>query len=248
MTCGCRSGVSFVDNKRLEWLRKRLADSAPVKPVEDDGKGMVLSRESDIAFGKRNMDGLEQFMSNDELEEYIFEDTNSYLRRYLYDTVERRYPSLTMRKNAEGKLCACKLDAAAAAVHKEKVEAEAKKKFYCEAGIRLVFDELVAAKKPLIGHNLFFDLLFLLKWVCGPLPESFTELKELLGELFPTIYDAKYVAASAVMGPLLTSTSTTLGCSSEMLCAMIFSRLLLLLLYFYTTNMPYNIQLLETLQ
>ncbi|CAM9190358.1 unnamed protein product, partial [Ectocarpus fasciculatus] len=205
------SGVSFVDNKRLEWLQKRLVDSTGAKPAGDDGKGMVLTRESDLAFGKRNIDGLELFIGNDELQEYIFEDTNSYLRRYLYDTVERRYPTLTMRKNAEGKLCACKLEAAAAAAHKEKVEAEAKKKFEAEAGFRLVFDALVEAKKPLVGHNLLFDLLFMLKWVYGPLPETFTELKDLLGELFPTIYDTKYLAASGVMGAPLTGMSTTLS-------------------------------------
>lgn len=79
------SGLSFVDSRGQEFKSKKLADSIAVKPLEDDGKGMVLTRESDIAFGKRNIDGLSEFLGNDALVEYQFEDTNSYLRRYLYD-------------------------------------------------------------------------------------------------------------------------------------------------------------------
>jgi hypothetical protein len=70
---------------------------------------------------------------------------------------------------------------------------------------------LVAAKKPLIGHNLFFDLLFMLRWLDGPLSQSFTELKERLSGMFPYIYDTKYLGASGIMGESHTSMSTTLS-------------------------------------
>ena len=205
------SGLSFADSRRFEWLQKRLTDSLAVKSSIDDGKGMVLTRESDLAFGKRNIDGLENFIENTELTEYVFEDTNSYLRRYLYDTVERRFPQLTMKKNSEGKLCALKLDLAQSNEHKENVEREARERFETDAGFRLVFDDLVAAKKPLIGHNLCFDLLFMLRWLDGPLPQTFSELKDHLHGMFPTVYDTKYLAASGIMGDAFTSMSTSLS-------------------------------------
>lgn len=192
----------------MEWLLSRLNDSLPTVDV---GKGMVLNKESDIAFAKRNIDGLKEFLDNESLLEYTFEDTNGYLRRYLYDTVERRFPSLTMKKNAEGKLCAYKLDQAASLEHKLKAAEEAKARFEADAGFRLVFDALVEAKKPLVGHNLFFDLLFMLRWLDCPLPKNFSELKDKLHSMFPTIYDTKYLAASGILGEALTSMSTTLG-------------------------------------
>lgn len=44
-------------------------------------------------------------------------------------SVERRFPQLTMKKNAEGKLCAVKLDPEAQAAHRQQVELEARQRY-----------------------------------------------------------------------------------------------------------------------
>ncbi len=194
------SGLPFLDARGEENKRKKLADSLAVKPLEDDGKGMVLTRESDLAFAKRNIDGLVEFLNDDSRVEHVFEDTNAYLRRYLYDTVERRYPQLTMKKNAEGKLCAVKMDSAASLEHRLQVERDALARFEADMGFRLLFKDLVSSKKPIVGHNLFFDILFLLRWIDGPLDANLSLLKTRLEALFPIIFDTKYIASSGILG------------------------------------------------
>ncbi len=53
---------------------------------------------------------------------------------------------------------------------------------------------MVASKKPLVGHNLTFDLLFLLRWLGGPLPATMAEFCGSVAAQFPTVFDTKFVA------------------------------------------------------
>ncbi|XP_063900675.1 poly(A)-specific ribonuclease PARN-like [Zophobas morio] len=63
-----------------------------------------------------------------------------------------------------------------------------------KVGFRNLFKLLVASKKPLIGHNLLYDLLFMLNSFQGPLPNSWADAKNLVHSLFPEIYDTKLLA------------------------------------------------------
>lgn len=58
-------------------------------------------------------------------------------------------------------------------------------------GFTHVFDILTALRKPIIGHNLLQDLLILINNFYGPLPESYSQFKELTHQLFPQIFDTK---------------------------------------------------------
>jgi poly(A)-specific ribonuclease len=50
-------------------------------------------------------------------------------------------------------------------------------------------------KRPvLVGHNLFTDLVYLYQSFIGPLPDSVSEFRIRIHDLFPTIVDTKYLA------------------------------------------------------
>ncbi|GAB7348706.1 hypothetical protein MBLNU459_g7445t1 [Dothideomycetes sp. NU459] len=49
-------------------------------------------------------------------------------------------------------------------------------------------------KTPLVGHNLFLDLIYLYRTFIGELPDTVEEFSELIHALFPTIVDTKYMA------------------------------------------------------
>uniref|UniRef100_A0A8D9BWS0 Poly(A)-specific ribonuclease PARN n=1 Tax=Cacopsylla melanoneura TaxID=428564 RepID=A0A8D9BWS0_9HEMI len=61
-------------------------------------------------------------------------------------------------------------------------------------GFSQVFNLLVEAKKPLIGHNLFTDLLFMYKQFYQPLPANLKRFKSEMRRLFPSVYDTKYIS------------------------------------------------------
>lgn len=67
-------------------------------------------------------------------------------------------------------------------------------------GFRTVFKALVESKKPMIGHNYFSDLLFLLNQHEVELPLSLGEFKQHVHSLFGVIVDTKVLARSMPEG------------------------------------------------
>jgi hypothetical protein len=61
-------------------------------------------------------------------------------------------------------------------------------------GFSLLFEQIWASKKPIIGHNCFLDLLYLYQGLVGRLPENYFEFKSLLKRSGNTFYDTKYIA------------------------------------------------------
>ncbi|XP_061482347.1 poly(A)-specific ribonuclease PNLDC1 isoform X2 [Rhineura floridana] len=61
-------------------------------------------------------------------------------------------------------------------------------------GFTNLFQILVKAKKPLVGHNMLMDLLHLHEKFYNPLPEKYEEFKKNIHALFPVIMDTKNIA------------------------------------------------------
>ncbi|NWT05404.1 PNDC1 ribonuclease, partial [Mionectes macconnelli] len=63
-------------------------------------------------------------------------------------------------------------------------------------GFTNLFQILVEAKKPLVGHNMLMDLMHLHDKFYKPLPESYEEFKRNIHNLFPVLIDTKTVTKS----------------------------------------------------
>ncbi|XP_073193933.1 poly(A)-specific ribonuclease PNLDC1 isoform X2 [Lepidochelys kempii] len=63
-------------------------------------------------------------------------------------------------------------------------------------GFTNLFQTLVEAKKPVVGHNMLMDLLHLHDKFYKPLPESYEEFKRNIHSLFPVLIDTKNVTKS----------------------------------------------------
>ncbi|XP_038668975.1 poly(A)-specific ribonuclease PNLDC1-like [Scyliorhinus canicula] len=61
-------------------------------------------------------------------------------------------------------------------------------------GFTLVFRELVGANKPLIGHNMLLDLMYIHDKFYRSLPESFADFKTNIHKLFPSVFDTKHIS------------------------------------------------------
>ncbi|CAG9574198.1 conserved hypothetical protein [Leishmania major strain Friedlin] len=78
-------------------------------------------------------------------------------------------------------------------------------------GFRLVFTELVKSRKPCVGHNCFADWLFLMSAMDGALPEQLPQWKARTRELFPCIWDTRYLASRRDLFPSGRFGSISLG-------------------------------------
>ena len=63
-----------------------------------------------------------------------------------------------------------------------------------ELGFSVYIDYLCKRKIPIIGHNIYYDMMFLYDKLIGDLPDSFFEYKRKIHEYFPKIYDTKYIS------------------------------------------------------
>ncbi|CAK9831519.1 Pre-piRNA 3'-exonuclease trimmer [Anthophora retusa] len=61
-------------------------------------------------------------------------------------------------------------------------------------GFSKVFKLLSSCKKPIVGHNMLLDLMFIYQQFYKPLPDSYKEFKKNIHSLFPQIYDTKYLS------------------------------------------------------
>jgi len=53
------------------------------------------------------------------------------------------------------------------------------------------------SRKPLIGHNMIYDLGFLYNQFLGSLPATFKEWAEKVEASFPSLYDTKVLSLEA---------------------------------------------------
>ncbi|KAJ3143590.1 hypothetical protein HDU90_000353 [Geranomyces variabilis] len=63
-------------------------------------------------------------------------------------------------------------------------------------GFRKVIELISASKKPVVGHNMMLDLLHTYQSFFNPLPDTVMAFKFGMHNLFPTIFDTKYLAHS----------------------------------------------------
>lgn len=210
-------GLPFVDSQGQIALEKKYNQDPSVPTtttpsaaeVEPTRVPLVLTRPADIEYLERNVKELRAMMdrpsdgpnSDTVVNEYTFEPSNAYLRRAVYEYLEVHCPAshYIITKTPEQCIKVKKVPAIVKQDYDNFVRADNKAKFQQEMGFRLVFNELARSKKPLVGHNCTFDLMFLLQWLDRPLEPDFDAFRARLNTLLPTVFDTKYIATSGLL-------------------------------------------------
>lgn len=78
-------------------------------------------------------------------------------------------------------------------VLKSEYEAEGREAVDYMIGLSRVFDVMIESRKPLIGHNIFLDILYVYQSFYDQLPMSLDTLKHNLMDMFQNIYDTKHI-------------------------------------------------------
>ena len=65
--------------------------------------------------------------------------------------------------------------------------------FIKEFGFTEVIKTMCEHKKPFIGHNCFFDMVYFFRQFISNLPDSFDEFKILWSTAFPLTFDTKFI-------------------------------------------------------
>ncbi|KAK9351206.1 ribonuclease H-like domain-containing protein [Lipomyces doorenjongii] len=119
--------------------------------------------------------------------------SNSYQKRIVHQTIRKSYPQLyglgrrnfiqILRKNKDD-----------STEHVKRIKKY--NKLMCEvnqyAGIRHIFDHISHIKIPMVGHNVFVDLINIYAKFVSSLPSSIEEFAHQMSSLFPMVIDTKY--------------------------------------------------------
>jgi len=222
-----RDGVTYLRKGPAEELHMKMFPPPPT--VEDGvvdggavapsnaGDGMVLDKADDIAFCDGALSGVAEWAKNaitvtklDDNDtqtpnEHVIPSCNSYLRRFLYQELERIYLRPNPTQNDTGTQSSFSIETRTPDPNKhwEKImvillltpeEREAKEaaalaakqsRYETKLGFRRFWNALTESKRPLVVHNGLFDLLFMCAHMHEDLPTTLHEFKGVVGGLFP---------------------------------------------------------------
>ncbi|KAL1924252.1 uncharacterized protein VTP21DRAFT_7287 [Calcarisporiella thermophila] len=120
---------------------------------------------------------------------------NSYQRRLLYQIIRTNFPQL----DTEGRQGFIRIIPSSQELrqkkHEERMEA-LENDIIKAKGFRYIIDIICHLGKPIIGHNFWLDLCHIYAQFVKPLPAGFSDCKRALNQLFPFVYDTKYICAS----------------------------------------------------
>ena len=162
--------------------KKNKYDESPVK----------LTRQDDIEKSKKFIEDLKAWLASGSKETHIVQESSSFMRRHYYDILREEYKYLKSETLSIGEGLSDKAihihnlsnETDKKAFEEEKAK-EKEKAFSKHVGFTNIFKLLVESKKPLIGHNCYFDLLFFYSHFINKLPQKFETFKKNLHQSFP---------------------------------------------------------------
>ena len=197
-------GIPFLSSAEFDALESKLDDdadeAAPASRIE-------LTRPADKQFVANALKSIAAWLPGSSegeggMYELVLPECNAFLRKALFELLQQQYPELTAESRAlpeapewKKQLVIVRLREEERAARKAERRAAKLEKLRERAGFLRVWRLLTAARKPIVGHNLTYDLLFLLShFHRSPLPSTLAECKATLHELFPQVWDTKLVA------------------------------------------------------
>ncbi|GAX16658.1 poly(A)-specific ribonuclease [Fistulifera solaris] len=243
----------FVDHQKR--LQKESEQAQVPATIQNSVKRTIeLRRIEDIEFFARAMAALREWLDGvheDGGTSFLLPPCNSYLRRALYENIEKEYPSLELESAGPthpNQIRAWRLTPEEKIARKQQLQHQAWENLVCDqVGLWRVFeaitrvcrgeeldrssvlfansfneidwdntgsvfasDFVVRGKIPLVVHNGFMDLCFLLSHFHSlKLPDELSGCKELIRSYFPMVYDTKVMATECLS--MWSNDSTTLS-------------------------------------
>lgn len=192
-------GISYLSYSLEAKLRPNVeAQIEKLKSPQDAYPNIVVTNQRDIEFVEGVRKAINEWQEGEMVTPLEFKLTNSFLRRLVYQEVRTNYPGLSVEK-VEGSWDRLLITPVSDAGEKQrKLEAmiAAKRQDLEDAiGFRRIIEEISRSKKPVVGHNLFLDLLYSYTHFVDYLPADVVDFKKAIHQIFPTIYDTKFLAA-----------------------------------------------------
>ena len=203
-------GVPYLNNENLKKLTERLM-TGNINKYDPKSlshfKNIVLYKEQDKMRYKNFNDKFMNFYNNQEEKIFKHEKIVRHLVLYFLNNLDEEirkkifieYKDEIMGEEIKSYIYIHKLNSFEEKLHKinqenNEIIASIKK----EKGIKNIIEKIISSKKPIVGHNCFIDLFFIMSHFMDDIPKNFHTFKlKLKNEFGGGIYDTKYLYNSS---------------------------------------------------
>jgi poly(A)-specific ribonuclease len=188
-----------VKRRLLEKANETANSSLSSWKQKQQAQGLIkVTRPADVEFVDLTLAAFKQFLQGTE-EVFQVSACNSFIRLAIRQQIELLDETAVISTVGESRarllpMEVRRMSPAQRQAKEEKDRQERVARALDRVGFTQVFDILASSRKPLVGHNCLYDLLFMLSHFLDTLPNSLAEFKTLVSSLFPYIYDTKVLA------------------------------------------------------
>ena len=203
-------GVPYLNNELLKKLSDRLMGGNINKydPKNISSfKNIVLYKEQDRDRYKNFLEKFNNFYKNPDEKVFKHEKIVRHLVLYFLNKLDENirnkifieYKDETVGEETKSYIIIHKLNSFEEKIQKVNQENnEIIALIKREKGVKNIIEKIISSKKPIVGHNCYIDLLFIMSHFMEELPKSFKTLKLILkNEFNGGIYDTKYLYNSS---------------------------------------------------
>ena len=199
-------GVSYLNNEQLKKLTERIMSGNINKydPKNSSSfKNIVLYKEQDKIRYKNFLEKFEKFYQNSEEKIFKHEKIVRHLLLYFLNKLDDdkrkkifiEFKDETIEEETKSYIFIHKLNSYEE--KQQRINQENNELFSSierEKGAKNIIEKIASSKKPIIGHNCFIDLLFIMSHFMDEIPNNFNTFKlKLKNEFKDGIYDTKYL-------------------------------------------------------
>ena len=203
-------GVPYLNSENLKKLTERLM-GGNINKYDPKNislfKNIVLYKEQDKIKFKNFNDKFNAFFNNPEEKVFKHEKVVRHLMLYFLNTLDENirkrifieYKEEPIGEETKSYILIHKLNSPEE--KQQKINQENNELISLikkEKGIKNIIDKIISSKKPIVGHNCFIDLLFIMSHFMDDIPKNFHTFKlKIKNEFSGGIYDTKYIYNSS---------------------------------------------------
>ena len=191
-----KDGVSYLNNEQIDKLKDRFGKGSLNKyePKDDKQfKNIVLYKDSDKILYKNFLDKFNEFYNNPEVTIFKHEKFFRHILLYFLNNISKEVRNTIFIESKDDYIYIYKLNSVEEKNKKiDEENNELLEMIKKEKGVKTIIEQIVKSEKPIVGHNCFIDLLFIMNYFFEPIPGNFYFFKCYLLTYFPGgIYDTK---------------------------------------------------------
>ncbi|GFG30197.1 hypothetical protein Cfor_10176 [Coptotermes formosanus] len=206
-----KEGISYITQPEEQKLRENLEEkhkSKSCNSTENSSPGNEENSQSipipdeyrptieDIC------SRIETFLAASEPEELVLDRCNAFVRKLVFQTVGQRFDSSALQVESrvlENRNRVLVVTRGGSIEERKKKEQEKRDKEFQDledaVGFSQVLRKISESGKLVIGHNMLLDVCHIINQCYFPLPEDYSEFKEMVNCVFPKLLDTKYMSS-----------------------------------------------------